>query len=81
MLIKKIANKLKRIYFPKCKIIKFYLEYRLSILKIANKLKKTAKHINFWDKYLTNITEKEINQIQEIASTACKIIQAGGQKK
>ena len=82
MLIKKIANKLKkRIYFPKCKIIKFYLEYRLSILKIANKLKKTAKHINFWDKYLTNITMKEISQIQEIASTACKIIQAGGQKK
>lgn len=82
MLIKRIANKLKkRIYFPKCKIIKFYLEYRLSILKIANKLKKTAKLINFWDKYLTNITEKEMTQIQEIASTACKIIQAGGQKK
>lgn len=82
ILIKKIANNLKkRIKFPKCKIFKFYLNYRLSIIKIANKLKKTAKQVNFWDKYLTNITEKEINQIQEIASTACKIIQAGDQKK
>ena len=82
MLIKKIANILKkRIKFPKCKIFKFYLKYRQSVIKIANKLKKTAKHINFWDKYLANITEKEINQIQEIASTACKIIEAGGQKK
>ena len=82
MLIKKIANKLKRrVKFPKCKIIKIYLKYRLSIIKIGNKLKKTAKHINFWDKYLSNITEKEISQIQEIASTACKIIQEGGQKK
>ena len=82
MLIKKIANNLKkRVNFPKCKIIKIYLKYRLSILKIGNKLKKTAKHINFWDKYLSNITEKEISQIQEIASTSCKIIQEGGQKK
>ena len=82
LLIKRIANKLKkRINFPKCKIFKFYMTYRLLILRIAKGIKKKAKKFNFWEKWENNMTEKEINQIQEIASTACKIILEGGKKK
>ena len=82
LLIKKIAKNLcKRKYFPKCKIFKFYLSYRILILRIAKRIKRTAKKLNFWEKWENNITEQEINQIQEIASTACKIIQEKGKKK
>ena len=74
--IEKIAKILKhRVKFPKCKIFKFYLSYRTLILRIADGIKKTAKIFNFWEKWENNITEQEIKQIQEIASTACKIIQ------
>ena len=74
--IKKIAKILKhRVKFPKCKIFKFYLSYRTLILRIADGIKKTAKIFNFWEKWENNITEQEIEQIQEIASTACKIIE------
>lgn len=81
-LIKKIAKKLKkRIKFPKCKIFKFYESYRILILRIAKGIKKTAKKLNFWEKWENSITEQDINQIQEIASTACKIIEEGIRKK
>ena len=78
MLVKKIAKILKkRVKFPKCKIFKFYNSYRTLILRIASGIKKTAKKLNFWEKWenKNNITEKEIFEIQEIASTSCKIIQ------
>ena len=80
--IKNIAKKLKkRVKFPKCKIFKFYLSYRLLILRIAKGIKKTAKHLKFWEKKEDSITEQEIKQIQEIASTACKIIQEEKNRK
>ena len=82
LLIKRIANQLKkRIFLPKCKIIKIYMPYRTLILRIASGLKKTAKKLNFWDKNDSQITEKDINEIQELASTACKIIQKKEKKK
>ena len=84
ILIKKIAKNLKkRVKFPKCKIFKFYNSYRMLILRIAKGIKKTAKQLNFWEKWENNITEKEIIEIQEIASTSCKIIQErnNGSKK
>ena len=81
-IIKKIAKKLrKRVNFPKCKLFKIYLEYRSLILRIAQGIKKTAKKLNFWEKWENSITEQEVNQIQEIAFTACKIIQEKGKKK
>ena len=72
LIIKKTAKKLKkRVKFPKCKIFKFYLSYRTLILRIAKGIKQTAKKFNFWEKWeKSNITEQEINQIQEIAITA-----------
>ena len=94
LIIKKIAKKLKkRKKFPKCKIFKFYISYRILILRIAKGIKQTAKRFNFWEKWeknninnIKNITEQEINQIQEIASTACKFLEEenkkiGGRKK
>ena len=81
LLVKRIANQLKkRIFLPKCKIIKIYMPYRTLILRIASGLKKTAKKLNFWDKNDSQITEKDINEIQELASTACKIIQKRDKK-
>ena len=80
-LVKKIAKILKkRIYLPKCKLFKFYSSYRQLILRIANGIKKTAKKLNFWKKW-ENITEKEISEIEQIASTSCKIIQEGQNKR
>ena len=80
-LIKKIAKKLKkRVKLPTCKIFKFYYSYRMLIMRIAQGIKKTAKKLNFWEKWDNNITEKEINEIQEIASTSCKILQKGNIK-
>ena len=82
LLIKKIAHQLqKRIFFPKCKIFKIYLPYRTLVLRIAQGLKKTAKKLNFWEKNDSQMTEQDINEIQEIASTACKIIQNQGKSK
>lgn len=81
-IIKKIAKKLgKRVNFPKCKLFKIYLAYRTLILRIAKGIKKTAKKLNFWEKWENSITEQEVNQIQEIAFTACKIIQENGKKQ
>ena len=82
LIIKKIAQKLKkRVKFPKCKIFKFYLSYRTLILRIAKGIKQTAKKFNFWEKLeKSNITEQEINQIQEIAITACKYLEEGSKK-
>ena len=82
LIIKKIAKKLKkRVKFPKCKIFKFYLSYRTLILRIAKGIKQTAKKFNFWEKWeKSNITEQEINQIQEIAITACKYLEEGSKK-
>ena len=78
---KKIATQLKkRIKLPQCKIFKFHLPYRLLILRIAKRLKSTAKRLNFWEKKENEITLKEVEQYQEIASTACKIIQKKGKK-
>ena len=80
-LIKKIAFQLKkRTKLPECKIFKFYLSYRLLILRIAKRLKATAKRFNFWEKNETEMTLKDVDQIQEIASTAIKIIQNKGKK-
>lgn len=83
IIIRNIAKKLKkRVRLPKCKFFKFYMPYRTLIIRIANRLKKTAKKLNFWEKWENNnITEQEIDKIQEIASTACKIIQQGAKKK
>ena len=81
LLIKKIAYQLKkRTKLPKCKIFKFYLSYRILIMRIAKRLKSTAKKLNFWDKNDTEMTLQEVDQIQEIASTACKLIQNQGKK-
>lgn len=81
-LIKKIAKILKkRIYLPKCKIFKFYNSYRQLILRIAEGIKKTAKELNFWKNWENNITEKEVSEIEKIASTSCKIIQEGQNKR
>ena len=81
LLIKKIAYQLKkRIKLPKCKIFKFYLSYRILIMRIAKRLKSTAKKLNFWDKSDTEMTLQDVDQIQEIASTACKLIQNQGKK-
>ena len=80
-LIKKIAQRLrKRVNFPKCKLFKFYQAYRTLVLRIALGLKRTAKKPNFWEKW-NSMTEQEVNQIQEIAFTACKIIQEKGKNK
>ena len=82
ILIKKIAYQLKkRTKLPKCKIFKFYLPYKLLITRIAKKLKSTAKKLNFWDKTETEMTLQDVDQIQEIASTAMKIIQQKKIKK
>ena len=82
LLVKKIAYQLKkRIKLPKCKIFKFYLPYKLLITRIAKKLKSTAKKLNFWDKTETEMTLQDVDQIQEIASTAMKIIQQKKIKK
>ena len=81
LLIKKIAYQLKkRIKLPKCKIFKFYLSYRLLIMRIAKRLLSTAKKFNFWDKNDTEMTLQDVDEIQEIASTACKLIQKQGKK-
>ena len=81
-LVKKIAKVLKkRIKLPKCKIFKFYNSYRELILKIAKGIKKTAIKLNFWDKWENNITEKEINEIEKIASKSCQIIQQSKNKR
>ena len=88
-IIKKIAKKLKkRTCLPKCKIFKIFLSYRILILRIAKGLKKTAKNLNFWEKWENrrkNKTEQDIDididKIQEIATTACKIIQGGVKKQ
>ena len=81
LLIKKIATQLKkRIKLPQCKIFKIYLPYRLLILRIAKRLKSTAIRLNFWEKKENEITLKDVEQYQEIASTACKIIQKKGKK-
>ena len=82
ILIEKIAKKWKhRVTFPKCKIFKFYLSYRILILRIADGIKKTAKKLIFWENWEKSITEQKINQKQEIASTACKKIEKGSEKK
>ena len=76
LLIKKIANQLKkRTKLPECKIIKIYLSYRLLILRIAKRLISTAKRYNFWEKKENEITLKDVEEYQEIASTAIKLIQ------
>ena len=83
LIIKKLAKNLKnRKKLPQCKIFKFFLSYRTLILRIAKGLKKTAKNLNFWEKWENKKIEQEldIDQIQEIASTACKIIQEGPRK-
>lgn len=81
LLIKKIATQLKkRIKLPQCKIFKIHLSYRLLILRIAKRLKSTAKRFNFWEKKENEITLKDVEQYQEIASTAIKIIQNKGKK-
>ena len=81
LLVKRIAIQLKkRTKLPKCKIFKFYSSYRLLIMRIAKQLKSTAKKLNFWDKNNSEMTLQEVDQIQEIASTACKIIQNQGKK-
>ena len=81
LLIKKIAYQLKkRTKLPKCKIFKFYLSYRLLIMRIAKRLLSTAKKLNFWDKSDTEMTLQDVDEIQEIASTACKLIQKQGKK-
>ena len=81
LLIKKIAYQLKkRTKLPKCKIFKFYLSYRLLIMRIAKRLLSTAKKFNFWDKNDTEMTLQDVDEIQEIASTACKLIQKQGKK-
>ena len=75
-LVKKIGKNLKkRVKLPKCKLFKFYNSYRLLILRIAKGIKNTAKKLNFWEKWENNITEKEINEIQQIATNSCKIIE------
>lgn len=52
ILIKKIAMRLKkRVKLPKCKIFKFHYPYRKLIFRIANGIKKTAKKLNFWEKW------------------------------
>ena len=82
ILVKKIAYQLKkRTKFPKCKIFKFYLPYKLLITRIAKKLKSTAKKLNFWDKTETEMTLQDVDQIQEIASTAMKALQQKNIKK
>ena len=81
LLIKKIAFQLKkRTKLPKCKIFKFYLSYRLLVQRIAKRLKATAKKLNFWEKNDIEMTMQDVDQIQEIASTAIKIIQKQGKK-
>ena len=82
LLIKRIALQLKkRVKLPKCKIFKFHLAYRLLILRIAKQLKNTAKKLNFWEKNEKEMTLQDVDQIQEIASTACKIIEKNGNMK
>ena len=82
LLVKKIAYQLKkRTKLPKCKIFKFYLPYKLLITRIAKQLKSTAKKLNFWDKTETEMTLQEVDQIQEIASTAMKALQQKNIKK
>ena len=81
LLIKKIANQLKkRTKLPECKIIKIYLSYRLLILRIAKRLISTAKRYNFWEKKENEITLKDVEEYQEIASTAIKLIQKKSNK-
>ena len=81
LLIKKIALQLKRrTKLPKCKIFKFYSSYRTLILRIAKQLKRTATRFNFWEKKENEITLQDVDQIQEIASTAIKLIQKQGKK-
>jgi len=81
LLIKKIAYQLKRrTKLPKCKIFKFYSSYRTLILRIAKQLKSTANRFNFWEKKENEITLQDVDQIQEIASTAIKLIQKQGKK-
>ena len=49
--------------------------------EIAKGIKQTSKKFNFWEKWeKSNITEQEINQIQEIAITACKYLEEGSKK-
>ena len=51
-LVKKIAMRLKkRVKLPKCKIFKFHYPYRKLIFRISNGIKKTAKRLNFWEKW------------------------------
>ena len=67
--IKRIANTLKkRVKLPKCKLFKFYIAYRLLILKIVKGIKNNTKKLNFLEKLENNKTEQEINQIQKIDS-------------
>ena len=81
LLIKKIATQLlKRTKLPKCKIFKIHLSYRLLILRIAKRLKSTAKRLNFWEKQENELTSKDVIQIQELASTSCKILQKNMKK-
>ena len=55
-LVKKIAMRLKkRVKLPKCKIFKFHYPYRKLILRISNGIKKTAKKLNFWEKWENKI--------------------------
>ena len=55
-LVKKIAMRLKkRVKLPKCKIFKFHYPYRKLILRISNGIKKTAKRLNFWEKWENKI--------------------------
>lgn len=74
-IIKRIAKKLrKRVKLPKCKIFKFYNSYRMLILRISKGIKKTAKRLNFWEKWENKSTEKEMKEIQ-IASSSYKIFE------
>lgn len=80
-IIKKIENNLKkRVYFPKCKIFKFYMTYRLLILRIAKGMKKNLNKINFFEKFEIINNEQKIIPKKEINSTSLKIIPEKGEK-
>lgn len=80
--IKRIANKLKkRVKFPRCKIFKFYISYRLLIQRIANRIKIKSKKVNFLEKLGNNNIKQDINQIQEIDTKGIKIISEKGKQK
>lgn len=68
-LVKKIAMRLKkRVKLPKCKIFKFHYPYRKLIFRISNGIKRTAKRLNFWEKW---------EHKNEINTNSTKIIEQG----